>query len=512
MSIESLLDSHDALGLAQLVRERAVSPLELLEATIARVEARDGELNAVVVKLFDRARARAKMLAAAPGAGERTQAFRGVPFLLKDLLQTMSGVPTSCGSRFLAKTPLDHDSELVRRYEAAGLVIAGKTNTPELGLLPVTEPELWGPCRNPWDRARTPGGSSGGSAASVAARYVPMAHGGDGGGSLRIPGSCCGLFALKPSRGRNPLGPDVGEGWNGIAVEHVLTRSVRDSAAALDATHGPDAGAPYSAPPPERPFLEEVSRAPGKLRLAFTARSLLGAQVHADCVTAVRDAAALCASLGHEVEEGHPPIDAKTLTRAYLTVVAASTACEIRTVAEMMGRKPTADQFELGTWMLGQIGERKSALDLELALQTIHTAHRSYARWAASYDAVLTPVLGAPPLLLGALAQKPAERVAMHALRRFPLDFAMNAVLDRIADTAFEFAGFTAVANLFGLPAMSVPLFWNSAQLPIGVQFIGRPFDESGLLRLAGQLEQARPWAQRKPTMSAQAPAARTEA
>jgi amidase len=498
MAIADLLDEHDALGLAGLVRERQVTPLELLEASCARIEARDGALNAVVLKLFERARARASSLEAAPGAGERAQPFRGVPFLLKDLLQTIQGVPSSCGSRLLARTPAPHDSELLRRFELAGLVVAAKTNTPELGLLPVTEPELWGACRNPWSTKHTPGGSSGGSAAAVAAGYAPMAHGGDGGGSLRIPASCCGLFALKPSRGRNPLGPDLGEGWNGIVVEHVLTRSVRDSAAALDAVSGPDAGAPYSARPPERPFLEEVSREPGRLRIAFSDRSLLGARVHADCQAAVRDAAALCESLGHHVEEAHPPIDAKALSRAYLTIIAAATAAELVLCARFVGRAATPADVEGGTWMLAQIGAQKSAVELELALHTVHAAGRDYARWAQSYDALLTPTLGAPPLAIGALAQRPAEKLAMRALRTLPLRFAMARVLEQIADTAFEFAGFTAPANLFGLPAMSVPLFFSDG-LPIGVQFIGPPDGEPLLLRLAGQLERARPWFERRP-------------
>ncbi len=494
----ALLDAHDALGLASLVQKKEVTPLELLEATIARIEAENGALNAVVVKLFERAREKAKALGAAPGADERAR-FTGVPFLVKDLLQGLKGVPTSHGSRFLSGTPLDHDTELLSRFEASGLVIAAKTNTPEMGLLPVTEPELWGACKNPWDLSRTPGGSSGGSAAAVAAGWVPMAHGGDGGGSLRIPASCCGLFALKPSRGRNPLGPDVGEGWNGIVVEHVLSRSVRDSAAALDAVSGPDDGAPARAALPERPFLEEVSRAPGRLRVAFTTKSLLGHRVHADCVAAVEDAARLCRGLGHDVVEAHPPVERHALTRAYLTLVASATAAELRLIAQALGKPLEHAQFELGTWMLAQVGEKKSAVELELALHLIQGAGRAWARWAKPFDLVLTPTLGEPPLKLGALAQKPAERAAMHLLKRFPLGAAMNKVLDQIADTAFEFAGFTAVANLFGLPAINVPLYWNGESLPIGVQFIGQPEGEAALLRLAGQLEQERPWAARRP-------------
>ena len=489
--------AHDALSLAALVRSREVTPLELTEAAIARIEALDPKLNAVVLRLFDRARDTAKRLAEPDPS--RHQPLRGVPFLLKDLLQTVAGLPTSYGSRFLAKTPAKQDSELWRRYQAAGVVLLGKTNTPEFGLLPVTEPELYGPCKNPWDLGRTTGGSSGGAAAAVAARLVPAAHGGDGGGSIRIPASCCGLFGLKPTRGRNPMGPDVGEGWHGIVVEHVLTRSVRDSAAFLDVTHGRDLGAPYCAPTPERPFLAELARPSGKLRIAFTTQSLLGKGVHADCKEAVEDAARLCASLGHEVVEATPPIERHPLTRAYLTLVAVETAAELRMASERLRKPLDPGQFELGSWMLAQIGCKTTGVELAMAVHYLHAFTRQLARWSEPYDVLLTPVLGTPPVPIGALAQKPAEVFALKALRLVPFGPVMRKLLDQIADTAFDFAGYTAIANLTGQPAMSVPLHWNAQGLPIGVQFIGRYGDEAGLLRLAAQLEAARPWAQRVP-------------
>jgi amidase len=488
---------HDALSLGALVRRREVAPIELVDAAIARIEALDPRLNAVVVRLFERARVRAQALPAPDP--DRNLPLRGVPFLLKDLLQTMAGVPSSCGSRALAGIPINHDSELVRRYEAAGLLILGKTNTPEFGILPVTEPELFGPCRNPWSSAHTPGGSSGGSGAAVAARLVPAAHGGDGGGSIRIPASCCGLFGLKPTRGRNPLGPDFGEAWHGIVVEHVLTRSVRDSAAFLDATHGPDLGAPYAAPPVARSFLEEAGQPPGRLRVGFTAGPFLGHSVHPDCAEAARDAAQLCESLGHDVEEAAPPLDRDQLTRAYLTLVASETAADLRMTATLTGHPPRPEDFELGTWMLGQIGERTSAVDLAEAVRTIHACGRALAAWFERFDVFLSPVLGAPPLRIGALRQKPAERLVLRALRAVPLGFALRKVLDQIAETAFDFAGFTAVANLTGQPAASVPLFWNAEGLPIGTQLMGRFGEEGTLLRLAAQLEQARPWKDRIP-------------
>ena len=488
---------RDALSLAELVRKQEATPAELLEAAIARVEALNPKINSVVVRLFERARERASALAAPDPS--RPQPLRGVPFLVKDLLQTIAGWPTSNGSRFTSQAKAAHDSELVRRFEAAGLLILGKTNTPELGLLPVTEPALFGPCRNPWSLGNTPGGSSGGSAAAVAARLVPMAHASDGGGSIRIPASCCGLFGLKPTRGRNPIGPEVGQVWQGLVAEHALTRSVRDSAALLDATCGPDLGAPYFAVPPERPFLAETARPPGKLRIGFTAAPMLGHAVHADCAEAVRSAARLCDSLGHAVVEAAPEVDRHTLTRAYLTVIAVESAAEVRLAGERLGRAPDPEGFEPATWVLSQIGGKTSAVDLAVAIHRIHAFGRALARWFESFDVLLTPVLGAPPLAIGALATKPAELIALRLLRTIPSSAVMHKLLDQIADTAFDFAGFTAIANLSGSPAMSVPLHWNAQGLPIGVQFVGRYGDEAGLFRLAAQLEQAQPWAAKVP-------------
>ncbi len=277
----------------------------------------------------------ARAAALAPPTGP----FAGVPFLAKDLLSQYAGHPTTAASRLLAGLKADHDTELVRRVKAAGLVVFGKTNLPEWGLVPTTESELYGPCRNPWDTGRTPGGSSGGSAAAVAARIVPMAGGGDGGGSIRIPASCCGLFGLKPTRGRTPTGPDYGLLWRGAVVEHVLTRSVRDSAAMLDATHGPDAGAPFEIPPPARPYLTEVEQPPGRLRIAWTAHPLLPAEVHPDCVAAVQDAAQLLAGLGHDVEEATPELDGEAFARAFLTMVAAELGADLDEYERTTGRK-----------------------------------------------------------------------------------------------------------------------------------------------------------------------------
>ncbi|MFL5246917.1 MAG: amidase [Myxococcales bacterium] len=487
-------ERFDALGLSALVASREVEPREVIEAAISRIEAVNPRLNAVVQKLYDRARAD---VAREHPAGP----FRGVPFLLKDLLALLQGTCTTNGCRMYLGQIAPRDSELVRRHRAAGLVVVGKTNTPEMGILPVTESSLHGPARNPWGLAHTPGGSSGGSAAAVAAGIVPMAHGNDGGGSIRIPAACCGLFGLKPTRGRNPLGPFVGEGWHGMVVEHAVTRSVRDSAALLDATQGPDVGAPYVAPAPERPFLEETKREPGRLRIALTVDSLLGRSVHPDCVAAAHDAAKLCASLGHTVEEAKPPVDAHVLTRAWLTLVAAETAAEIELVSRLTPKKPRASDFEPGTWMLAQAGRAFRADELAMAVHEIRATGRAVAAFFGKFDLLLTPTMGAPPLEIGALDPKPADLAVLAALRAVPNATAIRKVLDSLADRAFEFAAFTPIANATGQPAMSVPLYWNAAGLPIGVHFMARYGDEATLFRLAAQLEQARPWARKRPSL-----------
>ena len=305
---------HDGLGLAGLVKRGEVSPVELLDAAVARIEAHNPALNAVVRTRYAQARIEA-------GQVNPEAPFAGVPFLLKDLLATIAGEPTAGGNRLLASMQMPRNSEMVRRYRAAGLVIAGRTNTPELGLTPYTEPALYGPARNPWSLAHSPGGSSGGSAAAVAARLVPVASGGDGGGSIRIPASCCGLFGLKPSRGMTPTGPDFGELWRGFVVEHVLSRSVRDSAALLDATAGADAGAPYAAPARLRAFVEEARTEPGALRIAFTRQGLFGGSIDADCLAGLEATARLLESLGHRVEEATPPVDGAACALAFLTII-----------------------------------------------------------------------------------------------------------------------------------------------------------------------------------------------
>jgi amidase len=489
---------YDGLGLAQLVRAGEVHPSELVEEAIARIERTNPHLNAVIHKLYDQARA-------AVSAGLPDGSFRGVPFLVKDIQGDYAGVPSTQGCRFLKDVRPDHDSEIVRRCKEAGLVIVGKTNLPEFGLLPVTESELFGPAHNPWDLERTPGGSSGGSAAAVAAGVVPLAHGNDGGGSIRIPAACCGLFGLKPTRGRTPLGPDVVEGWHGLAVNHVLTRSVRDSAAMLDATCAPEVGAPYYAPAPARPFLEEVGADPGRLRIAFTTEPLLPAKVHPDCAAAAREAARLCEALGHEVVEAAPRIDGQAFARAFVTMLFAETRADIVWAERMQHRRATSAGFEPQTWSMGLMGDQIRASDLSLALAQVKAVCRPIGRFFSEYDLLLTPTLAAPPLKIGALQMKGAELLAAKALGRLNAGKLLLAVapIQAIAQKTFAFMPFTPLFNATGQPAMSVPLAWNGEGLPIGVHFVGRFGDEATLFRLAAQLEQARPWAGRVPPVHA---------
>ncbi len=485
-------ERYDALGLAELVRRGEVQAVELVEAAIARVEARNPTLNAVIHPMFERAREAARrQLPDGPLAG--------VPLVLKDLHAALAGEPLTSACRFLQSYVPDHDSEVVTRLKRAGLIFIGKTNCPELGIMGITEPALYGPTRNPWNPEHTPGGSSGGSAAAVASGMTPVGHGGDGGGSIRIPASCCGLFGLKPTRGRIPTGPDTGESWCGFDSDGFLSWSVRDSAALLDATHGPDLGAPYFPPPVERPFLEEVGRDPGTLRIAFFTGSLLGETVHPDCQEAVRRAAALCRDLGHQVEEAVPAFDRELMVRSYLSVVAASVALDISRGEEIMGRKASPNDFEPETWMLGLIGRKMSAHDLIDALEARHLAWRRIAAFFDSYDILITSTLAWPPQKIGAAALTRGQRAQLAFLRTVPVGKLLDAALDELASSALERTANTMLFNMTGQPAMSVPLHQGTDGLPIGVQFAGRFGSEATLLRLASQLEAARPWKDRCP-------------
>src|SRR3990172_4018796 len=450
----------DATAQADLVRRKQVKPIEFVDAAIERIERLNPSINAVVTPMYDIARETA---AGALPDGP----FTGVPFLLKALSAPYAGVRLTSGSALLKDYVPGYDSELVARYKRAGLVIVGKTNTPEFGLVPTTESALLGPARNPWDTERSTGGSSGGSAAAVAAGLVAAAHGGDGGGSIRIPASCCGVVGLKPPRGRDPPGPD-------------------DGAARLAAPPGPAIGDPYGAEPPERPFLDEVGAAPGRLRIAFATQSPTGTPVHPDCVAAVKEAAALCAELGHEVVEASPPINGPLLTQMFTIVWSAGAALSVDGMALLTRRTPTQDQFEPLTWALAQTGRGQSAPTYLMAVAFFQMMSRHVARFMVDHDVWLTPTLGEPPVPLGTFESPPDD--PMQGFTR-----------------AGEFVPFTPICNVSGQPAVSLPLHWNSEGLPVGTHFVGRFGDEATLFRLAAQLEQARPWAGRRPPVSAAA-------
>jgi Asp-tRNA(Asn)/Glu-tRNA(Gln) amidotransferase A subunit family amidase len=469
--------AYDAVGLAELVRSKQVTPEELIEAAIARIEKFNPKINAVVTKMYDEAR---RTIAAGLPEGP----FTGVPFLLKDLGVTYAGVRNTSGSRLLAEYVPDYDSELTARYKRAGLVVAGRTNTPEFGLNVTTESQLFGPARNPWNLEHTTGGSSGGTAAAIAVGIVPLAHGNDGGGSIRIPASCCGLFGLKPSRGRTPTGPEFGEIWEGFAIDHALSRTVRDSAALLDATSAPEIGAPYAAPPPARPYLEEAGANPGRLRIAFSADAHPATTVHADCVAAMEDAAKLCESLGHVVEASAPEIPWEPLLDAFKLVVGAHTAAMLDGIGMLLGQPVTPEMVEPNTWSFAEIGRKASAADLAGSKALVNIATRTVAGHLTQYDLLLSPTLGKPPIKLGVLDTTDPD-------------------WQRMVDGLFDFIPFTWLYNLTGHPAMSVPLTWNAAGLPVGVQFTGRYGDEGTMFRLAAQLEDARPWRDKRPPLAA---------
>ena len=466
-------EQYDGLGLAELVRCGEVTPSDLLEAAIERVEARNPAINAVVMKLYDYAR---KAIAEGLPDGP----FHGVPFLVKDLTSALAGVPMTRGSRFFADTPpASADSEHMLRLKRAGLVVFGRTNTPELGLSLTCEPQLYGPTRNPWDLTRISGGSSGGAAAAVAARILPMAHASDGFGSIRAPAACCGLVGLKPTRSRNTFSPFSGEGLGGIATEHAVTLTVRDCAALLDATCGPGAGDPYVAPPPAGPYLQQVGANPGKLNIAWTAATPNGAKVDASCLSLLADTVKLCTDLGHRVEERDPEIERGALVQTFLTLASANTVVNLGSHPSA-GRPAREGEVERITWLTAKMGEKVSGADYVRATQTAHRLGRQMAAFHSQWDVLLTPGLATPPVKLGWL------------------DMLLDDV-DEYWRRVFAFSPFTVWFNLTGQPALMLPLGQSPGGLPAAVQLVGRYGDESTLFRLGAQLEAARPWFGRKP-------------
>jgi len=468
----------DATGLAEAIAKGDLTAAEVLEIAIARAEAVNPRINAIVHDQFDQARRSI--------ADDKTHdgPFQGVPYLLKDLGAFDTGQPCTMGSRLWTGFVPDHDATYTQRCKAAGLVIMGRTNTPELGLNASTEPILHGATANPWNAARSAGGSSGGSAAAVASGIVPMAHATDGGGSIRIPAANCGLFGVKPTRGRNPAGPDVGEGWSGMSTGHVVSRSVRDSARLMDCTHGPAAGDPYAAPPPARPFAEEVGADPGRLRIALMTDGFDGLPLDPECVKGIEDAAQLCTDLGHYVEPAQPNLEASALLRATRTIIAGNVWTAVRLRFQALGREPSGQDVEAITWAFAREGVSASAGDYAAAVLLMHQQGRQLAAFFRDYDLILSSTMRHPPLLLGAIDMQDTD-----------LDHYYKVLFeDEIPITPFY--------NNTGCPAMSVPLHWSEEGLPVGIHFGAAFGDEATLFRLASQLETAKPWFDKVPDLN----------
>jgi len=467
-------DQYDGLGLAELVQNKDVSAAELADEAISRIERHNPALNAVVHKAYDQARAAAQgKLPDGP--------FKGVPFLIKDLGIKVEDMPRTDGTYFKNDDPDTEDSRLTARYRDAGLVFLGKTNTPEFGITGTTESARLGPCRNPWNTEHISGGSSGGAASAVAAGIVPLAHASDGLGSIRIPAACCGLVGMKITRDRNPQGPNDGDRVIGFSVDHVVSRSVRDSAAMLDATAYHDLDSPYPAPPKARPFLEEVSTPPGKLRIGFYTETPSGDSVDPHIRSAVEDVAKLLEGQGHEVEERGLGINYRHLYAAQRAVSGSNFAAAMHERIKAMGRQPEDHELEALTWRNWRGSEeRLTAVDVGRGWRTLRELNRQIlANWL-EVDVMVSPVLGTSVPKIGycdPVNQDPRTTDA-HQAKTFP---------------------FTPPYNFTGQPSLSLPLAWDDEGLPIGVMFTGRYGDEATLYRLAGQLEEARPWKDKRP-------------
>jgi amidase len=520
---------HDATALAELVRARALSSAELARATIERIEAFNPQLCVVVTPMFETAIEQAEQFDASAAPASRsgrvrhtgtcsarvspTRAdsvsdstgrdaqdasptpFSGVPFLVKDLIATCAGVRQTEGSRMCADRIAARDSELVRRLRAAGLVIVGKTNTSELGSTPVTENGLFGATRNPWDLSLSPAGSSGGSAAAVAAGIVPMAHGNDSGGSLRNPASCCGVFGFKPSRGRMPLASgQAGEPLSRLLVEHALTRSVRDSARLLDATYGALHGDRHRAPAPEQPFIAALESQPSALRIALSTRTPTGEQVHPECVAAAERAALLCEQLGHHVTEAEPSLDGDALVDAWFEIWAHTIAGMALDLAAGLGKPLGPADVEPLTWRWCERSAAGSAREYLSALRALDSAAAAIARFLEDHDAWLTPTLGLPAIPVGAFDPSCSPGPPPSADREQDVSKYMG------------FSPFARLSNVTGFPAMSVPVHWTADGMPVGAHFMGRQWEEHTLLALAAQLERVALWADRRPRVSCGSP------
>ncbi|MGH8443905.1 MAG: amidase [Solimonas sp.] len=484
---------HDGLGLAELVQRREVTPLELLETAIAAAGKLNPQLNAVVTPMHEIARGRATQALAGP--------FAGLPFLAKDICQEYAGVPASYGNKVLKDprfAPTEH-AEMIERWLKAGVVVFGRTNVPEFGAKGITEPDAWGACCNPWNLAHTPGGSSGGSAAAVAAGIVPIAGANDGGGSIRLPAGHCGLFGFKPGRGRTPQGPRFVERMHGAVIDHVLTRSVRDSAAMLDVTQGPEVGSLFNIAPPERPYIEELAQAPGRLTIAYSTRSPIGTAVDAEAIQAVHNTVRLLESLGHHVEEAAPAIDGMQLGKDFITMWFATCAATMDDIKRRTGCGN--EGFELDTRAMAAFGHVTRANTYVEGYMRWNEYSRRLGEFHQRYDLYVTPTLAMPPARVGEIRTPDWQQAVLRVLLALRLEglILKTNIVEQMVQENLKWVPFTQLANLTGTPAMSVPLHWTAEGLPLGVQFSAASGNEGLLFRIAAQLEQAQPWAQRRP-------------
>lgn len=481
---------YDAIGLAELIKTKQISVQELINTAKASISKRNPQINAIISHINPIPQINTLDLNAP---------LAGVPFLIKDNFVNVKNVPTTSSCRLLKNFIPHYDNELISRYRKTGLVFLGKTNVPELCLSPTTESQFYGPCNNPWSLEHSTGGSSGGSAAAVAAGIVPAAHGSDGAGSLRIPASCCGLFSLKPTRGRMPTGPDMGKVLQGNAIEHVLTRSVRDSAALLDYTQGADPGAAFLLPKPKEAFLEAIKRPPKQLKIAYTTEHWFGGKIHPDCDNAVKHALTLCEQLGHSIEEISFKFDASAYKRNLSIWIAAETAAFLYRITTLLKTPLDPYQLEPASRILLKLGSFFSALDFSIASAFFDQISQQVGHFFCNYDILITPTLASPPPKLGSLLPTARENKLLSLTYRFPFDQLLDKVIEEMTTKWFDFMPHLPLFNTTGNPAASIPLYWNQDNLPIGVQFVGRFAEEDTLLQLAKQLEEINPWFHKTP-------------
>ncbi|KMJ57397.1 6-aminohexanoate hydrolase [Bacillus sp. LL01] len=481
--------NYDGLGLAELVQKKEVKPIELLEMAVSEIETQNPQLNAVIHTMYEKARVAA--------VNATSGQFAGVPILLKDIGQEVKGEPKTLGSRALVKYRAKKDSEYVKRLRNSGFLPLGHTNVPEFGLMAITEPVVYGPARNPWKLSHTPGGSSGGSAAAVASGMVPIAGANDGGGSIRIPAAYCGLFGLKPTRGRTPVGPQFGRFWQGAAVEHVLTKTVRDSAAVLDDLKGNEKGAAFSTPMYEGSYLDKLQHPlEKKLRIAYSTRSPIGTEVHPDCVEAVRKTLKYLESSGHTVEEVEAPVDGKKIANSYLSLYFGEVSASVSMLEEILGRKATLNDVEPATWLLALIGKSMSAQEFVLSLREWDIAAYAMEDFHETYDLYVTPTTAFPPPRIGDHKLKPLESIALQVTGKLGSATLLKkmGIVEQLVQESLKRVPFTQLANLTGQPAMSLPVHVTQDGLPVGVQFMAARGNEEMLLQMARLVEESELW------------------